>query len=182
VGSYKSAAVISVLAVASMTLHEGTGPLAAEGQHPDAAFCDVKAKPAKLNFTLKDVNGNNVTLADFKGKLIILNFWATWCVPCRAEIPELLELQARYEKDGLQIIGVSVDDPLDKLKPYIAEMKMSYPVLQARGHGDILDAYGPITTVPMSVVVGPSGAICSKHPGMTPTEVFENEIKTLLKL
>src|SRR5438046_2098202 len=89
------------------------------------AFClrsagdpdDVKAsgKAAPLQFTLKDMNGVEVKLASFKGKVILLNFWATWCGPCRAEIPSLVELQKQYASD-LVVLGFSVDDPVDKLK------------------------------------------------------------------
>src|SRR5712671_4742563 len=92
---------------------------------PDAGVCDAKAKPAKLNFTFKDVNGHKVALSDFKGKVIILDFWATWCVPCKAEIPGFIDLQLKYGDRGLQIIGLSVDDSQSMAKKYSEEMKMN---------------------------------------------------------
>src|SRR3954466_6762060 len=98
--------------------------------------CQANAKSANLDFTLKDVNGANVTLSDYKGKVILIDFWATWCGPCKVEIPWFVELQSKYGKDGLQALGVSVDDTVDKLKPYVAELKMNYPVLQGLGHDD----------------------------------------------
>jgi cytochrome c biogenesis protein CcmG/thiol:disulfide interchange protein DsbE len=145
-----------------------------------ARVCDAKAKTAKLSFGFKDVNGNKVSLADFKGKVIILDFWATWCVPCRAEIPEFINLQAKYGAKGLQILGLSVDDPVAKLKPYVAEMKMNYPVLQGLGRDDVLDAYAPIASIPTSVVIGRDGKICTKHTGIASMDVFEKEIEFLL--
>jgi thiol-disulfide isomerase/thioredoxin len=147
---------------------------------PDAGVCDAKAKPAKLNFTFKDVNGHKVALSDFKGKVIILDFWATWCVPCKAEIPGFIDLQSKYGKDGLQILGLSVDDPIDKLKPYVADMKMNYPVLQGKGNDAVLDAYEPIPSIPTSVVIARDGKVCARHVGIAPMDIFEKEIKSLL--
>ena len=75
-----------------------------------AGACAANGKPAKLNFTFKDVDGRKVSLSAFKGKVIILDFWATWCVPCKAEIPGFIELQKKYGDRGLQIVGLSVDE------------------------------------------------------------------------
>ena len=87
--------------------------------HPPAGDEEraVVGKAAQLQFTLKDMNGVNVNLASFKGKVLLINFWATWCGPCRVEIPYLIELQNQYA-DDLVVLGVSVDDPAEKLKPY----------------------------------------------------------------
>ena len=144
-----------------------------------AGPCDPKGKPAKLNFTFKDVNNKKVSLADFKGKVIILDFWATWCVPCKAEIPGFIDLQKKYGQRGLQIIGLSVDDSLPTAKKYADEMKMNYPVLLAEGKEDILMAYDPIPSIPVSVVIGRDGKTCSKHVGIAPMDVFEKEIASL---
>lgn len=155
----------------------------ASGAVPQAAVagvCDAAAKPAKLTFTFKDLTGARVSLRDFAGKVILLDFWATWCVPCRTEIPGFVDLQHRYGDRGLQVIGVSVDDPIRALRPYVAEMKMSYPVLLGDGRHDILDAYGPVTVVPTSVLIGRDGVICTTHSGAAPMEVFEREIAALL--
>jgi len=147
---------------------------------PAIAACDAKAKPANLSFVLKDVTGAKVSLSTFKGKVLILDFWATWCIPCRTEIPDFVALQAKYRDRGLQVLGVSVDDTVEKLKPYVAEMKMTYPVLLGRGHPEVLDAFGPIPSVPVSVVIGRDGTICTKHIGIAPMGVFEGEIAGLL--
>jgi thiol-disulfide isomerase/thioredoxin len=145
----------------------------------DPEDADITGKPAPLQFTLKDMNGVDVKLANFKGKVILLNFWATWCGPCRAEIPSLVKLQEQYGKD-LVILGVSVDDPIEKLKPYATEMKMNYPVLVGNGRDDVQDAYGPLWGIPVSVFVDRDGKIAKKHSGIASKDQFEREIKALL--
>ena len=147
---------------------------------PDAA-ADALAvgKPAPLQFTMKDMNGIDVKLASFKGKVILLNFWATWCGPCHEEIPSLVELQQHYG-DQLVILGVSIDDPLSKLKPYATKMHMNYPVLVGKDRQDVQDAYGPLFGIPVSVFVDRDGRIWKRHSGIASKEQFEREIKALL--
>jgi len=150
----------------------------------DDAAADAKTvgKAAPLNFTLKDMNGVDVKLAVFKGKPIVLNFWATWCGPCRAEIPSLVELQTKYAASGTDVVilGVSVDDPIDKLRPYAAQMKMNYPVLVGLGRDDVQDAFGPLWGIPVTVFIDRDGKIALKHSGIASKEQFEQEIKALL--
>jgi thiol-disulfide isomerase/thioredoxin len=144
--------------------------------------CPANAKPANFNFTLKDVNNKDVKLTDLKGKVVLLDFWATWCGPCKLEIPWFIEFQTKYGAQGLQVVGVSVDDTLDKLKPYVADMKMNYLVLQGLGHDDMQDAFGPTWGIPVTVVISRDGKICAKHTGTGPSvkDSFEKEIKALL--
>jgi thiol-disulfide isomerase/thioredoxin len=148
------------------------------------AAADAKAagKAAPLDFTLKDMNGVDVKLASFKGKPIIVNFWATWCGPCRAEIPSLVELQTQYGAEGkdIVILGISVDDPIEKLKPYAAQTKMNYPVLVGNGRDDVQDAFGPLWGIPVTVFIDREGRIAKKHSGIASKEQFEQEIKALL--
>ena len=138
------------------------------------------ATPAKLNFSFKDVDGKQVSLSQFKGKVILLDFWATWCVPCKAEIPGFIELQKKYGDQGLQIVGVSVDDSQPTAKKYALEMKMNYPILLADGKEDILKAYDPVPSIPVSVIIDRKGNIVARHLGIATTSVFESEIKPLL--
>jgi peroxiredoxin len=147
----------------------------------DAFICPASARPANLSFTLKDLNGRDVHLADYAGRVILLDFWATWCGPCKIEIPWFVDLQARYGQEGLQVLGVSVDDTPDKLKPYAAEHKMNYPVLQGLGHDDLLEAFGPLDGLPTSFVISRQGAICATHVGLTGKNHFEDEIGALLE-
>ena len=146
------------------------------GEPEDA---EAAGKPAKLDFTLKDMHGVDVHLESFKGKIILVNFWATWCGPCRAEIPALVELQEQY-KDDLVILGLSVDDTAEKLLPYAAEFKMNYPVLVGNGREDVQVAFGPLFGIPVSVIIGRDGIIARKHSGIATKEQIEREIKTLL--
>jgi len=154
---------------------EGEGSSAAE-----PLSCPADAKPANLNFTLKDADNREVSLSQYKGKVIVIDFWATWCGPCKVEIPHFVEFQEKYGKAGLQIVGISVDDTADKLAPYIRDMKMNYPVLQGLDHDDLQEAYGPIVGIPVSVLISRDGKVCATHTGLTGKDVFEREIKALL--
>ena len=152
-----------------------TGPGSA-GEPEDAA---AVGKPARLDFQLKDMNGVDVKLDSFKGKVILLNFWATWCGPCKAEIPSLVELQEKYA-DDLVVLGFSVDDPAEKMKPYAEEYKVNYPLLVGNGREDVQNAFGPLLGIPVSVIIGRDGIIAKKHTGIGTMEQFEREIKALL--
>ena len=145
------------------------------------AIEDAKAtgKVAPLNYTVKDMNGADVHLASFKGKVILLNFWATWCHPCKEEIPDLITLQNQY-KDDVVVLGFSVDDKPEDLREYAAQYKMNYPVLVGAGHENIQEAYGPMWGVPVTVIIGRDGKIAKKQSGIRSLEQFEREIKRLL--
>src|SRR5262245_40400498 len=175
-------AAASALALALLTLNADL-PFPHLGAAPETietSSCPAGAKAANLNFTLKDLSNNDVKLSAFKGKVILLDFWATWCGPCKIEIPWFIEFQNKYGKAGLQVIGVSVDDTLDKLKPYVANMKMNYPVLQGLDHDDVQDAYGPMFGIPVTAVISRDGKICMKHTGLASKTAFESMIKGLL--
>jgi thiol-disulfide isomerase/thioredoxin len=154
-------------------------PMASHGDEEQGA-CMADAKPANLNFTMKDLDGKDVSLASFKGKVMLLNFWATWCGPCKAEIPGFVELQAQYGKDGLVVVGYSVDDDAPKARAFANEYKMNYPVLLGLGREDVQEAYGPIWGIPASFIISRDGRVCQKHLGIAPKAVFEKEIKALL--
>ncbi|HEX8027206.1 MAG TPA: TlpA disulfide reductase family protein [Vicinamibacterales bacterium] len=142
--------------------------------------CMADAKPANWEFKLKDLEGKDVALSSFKGKVVLLNFWATWCGPCKAEIPGFVELQEKY-RDKLTIVGYSVDDTAELAKKYAAEYKMNYPILLGEGREDVQDAYGPIWGIPASFLISKDGKVCRKHMGIAPKAVFEKEIVALLE-
>jgi cytochrome c biogenesis protein CcmG/thiol:disulfide interchange protein DsbE len=157
-----------------------TGSSEASGDFPgEPEDANAAGKAAPLHFTLKDMNGVDVSLASFKGKVILLNFWATWCGPCKAEIPSLVELQQEYG-DKLVVLGLSVDDTVEKMRPYAVEYKINYPLLVGSGREDVQDAFGPMWGIPVSVIIDREGKIAKKHSGIGTKAQFEREIKALL--
>jgi thiol-disulfide isomerase/thioredoxin len=170
-------AAVLALGLAAVAISNNSG-LSTTGEA--AGACDPGAKPANLNFTLKDVNGAPVNLASFKGKVILLDFWATWCGPCKIEIPWFIEFQNKYKDKGLVVVGISSDDTIDKLKPFVTANKMNYVVLQGLGRDDVHDAFGPIWGLPTTYLIGRDGKLCRKHMGLAPKEQFEKEILGLL--
>ena len=146
----------------------------------NSASCTETDRKANLNFVLKDINGNDVTLSDYRGKVILLDFWATWCAPCRIEIPGFIDLYDQYEKDGLEVLGISVDDPISALLLYTEDMGMDYPVLIGDQRDDVKDAFGPLLGFPSTFLINREGMICHQHIGFTPKEKFEQEILELL--
>lgn len=141
--------------------------------------CMADAKPANLDFKLKNLEGKEVPLSSYKGKVVLLNFWATWCGPCKAEIPGFIELQEKY-KDKITIIGYSVDDTAEMAKKYAEQMKMNYPILLGENRDDVQDAYGPIWGIPASFLISKDGKVCQKHMGIAPKDVFEKELVALM--
>src|SRR6476661_395403 len=131
------------------------------GDEEQGGACPADAKPA-TDWTLPGLDGQPHKLSEYKGKVVLLNFWATWCGPCKAEIPGFVELQDQYKKD-LTVIGLSVDDPLDKAKAFADEYKVNYPMVLGENHEDIQDAYGPIWGIPASFIISRDGKLCKKH-------------------
>jgi thiol-disulfide isomerase/thioredoxin len=174
-------AAVACLALAILTLNADPDLFTrASAAAPATAACPADAKKANFNFTLNDVDNKPVKLTSLKGKVVLLDFWATWCGPCKIEIPWFIEFQNTYGARGLQVVGVSVDDPLAKLKPYVTKMNMNYLVLQGLDHDDMQDAFGPLMGIPVTAVISRDGRICAKHVGLTSKEAFESEIKALL--
>ena len=171
-------ATVGALALALLTLP--ADPWSSLGAFAAGGSCPANAKPANLNFTLKDLNNKDVKLSSFKGKVILLDFWATWCGPCKVEIPWFIEFQNKYKQQGLEVIGVVTEDTLEKAKPFAAQWKMNYTILQGNERDDVDDAFGPMYGLPVTVLISRDGKICGKHIGLSGKDVFEREIKSLL--
>ena len=161
----------------------GSPPNESAGNAPvtgGAGACPESEGVANFNFTLKDKNGTNVRLADYKGKVVLLNFWATWCGPCKVEIPEFVEVYKQYHDRGFEILGVlAQDEPSrEELHAFTSGFKMNYPVFRA--HEDFENAHGPIWALPTTYLIDRHGSICMKHMGPVSKEMVEREIKGLL--
>jgi thiol-disulfide isomerase/thioredoxin len=134
---------------------------------------------APLHFTLKDINGVEVKLASFKGKVILVNFWATWCGPCKVEIPDLIALQKEHP-DQLVVVGIDVLDEWSRVKPFADTLKVNYPLLDANNRKDVEDAFGPMWGLPTSVIVGRDGKVAKRHSGIATKEQFKQYVESLL--
>ena len=145
----------------------------------DPADAALIGRPAPMHFTLKDMNGVDVKLSSFRGKVVLINFWATWCGPCEVEIPDLVEVQKAYKNDVV-VLGVSIDDTAEQLKPYASEKKMNYPVLVGLDRQDMQDAYGPLFGIPVSVLIDREGTIAHRHSGILSKEQMEEWINDVL--
>ena len=156
--------------------------LGAKAEAAQSSACDKNPKPANLNFVLKDASGKDFNLASQKGKVILLDFWATWCPPCKVEIPWFVEFQEKYGPKGFIVIGVSVDDPASALKPFGDKYKVNYPLLVGDGRNDIKGprGYNAAWGLPKTFVIGRDGNICRTHVGLSVKEHFEQQIKSLL--
>ena len=131
------------------------------------------------DFALPDLSGNTVTLSSHRGKVVLLDFWATWCEPCREETPHFVDLQNRYGPQGLQILGVSMDDSPEPVRDFAHKFQINYPVVM--GNAKTGQLYGGILGLPVAYLIDRKGRIRSRHIGATNPEVFEKEIPGLLK-
>jgi cytochrome c biogenesis protein CcmG/thiol:disulfide interchange protein DsbE len=142
-----------------------------------AAHANFKPAP---DFQLKDDSGNSVKLADYRGKVVLLNFWATWCGPCKIEIPWFMEFQQQYKDKGFEVLGVAMDDDgWTAVKPYIAEHKMNYRVVL--GTDAVATAYGGIESLPTTFVIDQDGHITASHIGLVNKDEYVKEIQQLLE-
>lgn len=158
---------------------------------PVAQSCPADAKKANLDFSLKDTNGREVRLSSYKGKVLLLDFWATWCGPCKVEIPGFVDLYREYRSKGFEVVGVVVMDEFGKAKPFADAFKMNYPVLNGIDRDDLDQSFGPFYGLPTTFLIARDGRICAKHLGLPPSKLsfpsvtsvkdaFAAEIRSLL--
>jgi thiol-disulfide isomerase/thioredoxin len=134
---------------------------------------------AMPSWELTDLQGQPVSSGDFEGKVVLLDFWATWCPPCRKEIPGFIELQERYGKAGLVVVGVSLDEGGPAaVAPFVSKMGINYPVVM--GDSAIVQAFGGVEAIPTTFVIDRDGQILERHVGFVSKDRFEKSIQPLL--
>jgi peroxiredoxin len=141
------------------------------------------AGPALLSlapdFTLTDLSARALRLSAYRGKVVLLDFWATWCAPCRKEMPLFVELQSKHRDAGLQILGISIDDHEPPVREFVKTYRLNFPI--AMGNAELATEYGGILGVPVAFLIDRQGRIRYKHSGETDMAVFEREIALLLQ-
>lgn len=147
--------------------------------------CRSNRKPveyANYNFTLKDMNGHDVRLADYKGRPLLVNFWSTTCGPCQLETPELVDLAAKYKDRGLSIVGISIDDTPADMRKFANQYKIAYPLLVGADRDEVTQAFGLGDAIPMSVFITASGTVLGRIEGLATQSWFERQIQSLFDL
>jgi peroxiredoxin len=146
---------------------------------------EVNVKPlaqrqSAPKFELKDADGKTVTPEEYKGRVLLLNFWATWCVPCKAEIPWFQEFEHTYKDKGFAILGVSMDEEgWGTVKPYVAERKITYRMVI--GNEEVSTRYGGIDSLPTTFIIDKEGKIAAIHTGLVSKATYQKEIEGLLE-
>jgi peroxiredoxin len=140
----------------------------------------LKMAPQKApNFSLKTANGKTIELSKLKGKVVVVNFWATWCPPCRAEIPGFVDLYKKYKSKGVEIVGISLDqEGWDAVNPFLQKNNINYPIVV--GNEELSNSYGSIEAIPTTFIIDKKGYIAEHHVGYFEKEKLEKALKSLL--
>lgn len=144
-----------------------------------AAVKPAKDRKAAPQFDLKDSNGKSAKLSDYKGKVVLLNFWATWCGPCKIEIPWFAEFEQQFKDKGFAVLGIAMDDEgWEVVKPYIEKHKVNYRVIM--GNDSVANIYGGVESLPTSFIIDRDGKIAAIHIGLVSKGDYHSEIVQLL--
>jgi len=154
------------------------GALYVVARHSSANRLNPSQKPAAPSFTVRDLSGRETSLSSYRGKVVLLNFWATWCEPCRKEIPRFIEFQKQYGSQGLQVLGVSLDDDAKPVREFRDQFNVNYPI--AMGDAKLAESYGGVLGLPITFIIDPQGRIAAKHVGAVDLSIVEQEIQRLL--
>jgi cytochrome c biogenesis protein CcmG/thiol:disulfide interchange protein DsbE len=142
-----------------------------------AGITSANYRKAAPDFTLGDSKGASIRLSDYKGKVVLLDFWATWCSDCKTEIPWYIEFENRYKSSGLAVIGVSMDSSWELVKPFLEQQKMNYTVVMSSN--EVTKLYG-VRLIPMTLLIDRDGRVADYRIGVIDKNAFESEIHILL--
>ncbi len=181
---------IHYIVIAVVALVVGAVYLNRPGRDNSASAQDIPTENAVMeapsngkmapDFALTSTDGKTIRLSDFRGKVVVLDFWATWCPPCKAEIPDFIRLYSQYKNDGFQMLGVSLDQGgLSDVKPFMKDYGINYPIMM--GDNQVVAAYGGIRGIPTTFVIDKKGYVRAAFEGYRPASVFENLIQQLTK-
>ena len=168
---------VSALVVLVAVFAAGCGDVST----PTSAGAAEAAGPreAAPDFTLKDIEERDVKLSDYEGKVVLLNFWATWCGPCKIEMPWFVEFQQKYKDRGFSVIAVSMDEEgWDVVRPFLDDLKPNFPVVI--GNDEMGDEFGGVVALPTTFIIDKEGKIASSHQGLVSKGDYEEEIEQLL--
>jgi len=146
----------------------------------DASVKPDKERKSAPDFALKDADGKLVHLSDYRGKVVLLDFWATWCGPCKIEIPWFKELERKNKSRGFAVIGVSMDDDgWDVVKPFVRELGVNYRVVM--GNDSTAQLFGSIDALPTTFLIDREGKVAATHVGLTDKKDFDDGVEQLLQ-
>ena len=177
--NYLTPRVLAVTAASAALLLFGCSPSSSDSVEA-ASVKPASERNVAPDFELKDVNGNTVKLSDYRGKVVLLNFWATWCGPCKLEIPWFIDFEKQHKDRGFAVLGISMDeDGWDSVRPYVDRAKVNYRVLM--GTDTVAMLYGGVESLPTTFMIDREGRIASVHIGLVSKGDYESDIAALLQ-
>jgi cytochrome c biogenesis protein CcmG/thiol:disulfide interchange protein DsbE len=170
---------VAALAAGLLLTSSCSGPEAMSTDTVEAAAANIEERKPAPEFTLKDGQGQDVSLSDFRGKVVLLNFWATWCGPCKIEMPWFVDFQRKYKDQGFSVVAISLDEEgWDVVRPFAEDMKLNFPVLL--GDDELAESFGGVQALPTTFIIDKEGRIYNSHMGLVSMSDYEDEIKKLL--
>jgi peroxiredoxin len=179
----RTSLILSILMLSSILMFsacsKGEADASAEKSSKKAAV--NQENPKAFNFSVATLDGGTLSLTDYKGKVLILDLWDTWCPPCKAEIPHFIDLYKQYESQGLEILGVAFGrEGVQAVRNFAKQYGVNYT--NALANQELMNGYGPVNSIPTTFVIDQNGGIYKKYIGYREKAVFENDIKALLNL